>query len=349
MRTARVPLVIVFSIILLVSIHPIPTARGSNAAPVASFIYSPAYPQPNDPLTFNASASYDPDGYIVMYQWNFGDGYTANITYNPYVQHTYLADGTYQVVLQVVDNGGSRSVTAQTLTVNCNEWFRVVDSSGNPISNVTVTVYKGNSASSTNWQTAPANNNGVEIKYDYLTQPDLANNDQERFRNPGITASVLRDYANIGFETHPSTWYVFFKFQWGSNVFYWPNEPSRVFSYTHGIIETHYYSSSHEAVFNSAAGTYVIKTGNIPSDGVAPASGHPILISGPSIPTLAVSISPSSATLDIGQSKTFTSTVLGGSSPYSYQWYLNGWAQFLALQARRGHLRPLRQVRIRCI
>jgi hypothetical protein len=39
---------------------------------------------------------------------------------------------------------------------------------------------------------------------------------------------------------------------------------------------------------------------------------------------LSISISPTSATLDVGQSQLFTSSVLGGTSPYSYQWYLNG-------------------------
>jgi parallel beta-helix repeat protein len=39
---------------------------------------------------------------------------------------------------------------------------------------------------------------------------------------------------------------------------------------------------------------------------------------------LAVSVSPSSATLDIGQSKSFTSSASGGSLPYKYQWCLNG-------------------------
>ncbi|MGQ9460466.1 MAG: PKD domain-containing protein, partial [Candidatus Bathyarchaeaceae archaeon] len=40
-------------------------------------------------------------------------------------------------------------------------------------------------------------------------------------------------------------------------------------------------------------------------------------------PALSVSISPTSATIDLGQSKPFTSTVSGGTPPYSYQWYLN--------------------------
>jgi len=45
-----------------------------------------------------------------------------------------------------------------------------------------------------------------------------------------------------------------------------------------------------------------------------------------SIFVLEVSIDPSSVTMDVGQSQTFTSTVLGDSPPYSYQWYLNNTA-----------------------
>jgi hypothetical protein len=41
-------------------------------------------------------------------------------------------------------------------------------------------------------------------------------------------------------------------------------------------------------------------------------------------PALSVSVSPSPVVLDVGQSQTFTSSVSGGTSPYSYQWYLNG-------------------------
>jgi plastocyanin len=41
-------------------------------------------------------------------------------------------------------------------------------------------------------------------------------------------------------------------------------------------------------------------------------------------PQLTVSISPTSKSLLVGQSVTFTSTVSGGYPPYSYQWYLNG-------------------------
>jgi parallel beta-helix repeat protein len=41
-------------------------------------------------------------------------------------------------------------------------------------------------------------------------------------------------------------------------------------------------------------------------------------------PPLSTSISPLSASILVGQSVAFTSTVSGGYTPYSYQWYLNG-------------------------
>lgn len=47
-------------------------------------------------------------------------------------------------------------------------------------------------------------------------------------------------------------------------------------------------------------------------------------IRGTLLPPLSVSISPLSASILVGQSVTFTSTVSGGYTPYSYQWYLNG-------------------------
>lgn len=311
MREIRLLVVIMLSITLLLHAYPIIPVRATNALPSASFIYSPEFPQPFELVTFDASRSYDPDGSIVRYEWVFGDGYIANVTNYPLVQHAYSEDGTYQVVLTVVDNQGGRGLTYLNLMVNCNAWFRVVDSSGQPISNVKVTMFFSDDSSSSHfWPVAPAGPNDMQILYDYITQPNMANS-TTKYRNPGFTASILRGTSNIGFEIHPADWWVFFKFEWGSNVVYWPNETRRVLSYEYGTIETNYYKPIHQAVWNSYAGTYVIKASHIPSDGVNPKSDYPLLIGFGAVPPLAVSISPSSVTMDVGQSQTFTSTVLG--------------------------------------
>jgi hypothetical protein len=301
MRELRILVAILLSATILVQACPALLVKGENALPIASFTYSPNYPQPYELVTFDASQSYDPDGYIPLYQWNFGDGFAANVTNYPGVQHAYYNDGTYQVVLTVVDNQGGRSLIAVNVVVNCRAWFRVVDSSANPISNVKVTVYYSDSATSTNWQTTPIGPDGLEILYDYITQPDMAHTSGQKYRNPGYSASILYDSAsNIGFETHPSNWYVFFKFEWGSKVVYWPNETSRVFSYNHGTVVVNNYKPVHQAKWNSAAGTYVIKTSYIASDGVNPKSDRPIIIGFCGIPPLSVTISPSSAKIDVG-------------------------------------------------
>jgi PKD repeat protein len=61
---------------------------------------------PTTIVSFDGSDSYDPDGYIVDYIWDFGDGNSANgVT----ALHTYTAPGSYTVTLTVVDNDGACS------------------------------------------------------------------------------------------------------------------------------------------------------------------------------------------------------------------------------------------------
>jgi PKD repeat protein len=55
-------------------------------------------------VSFIGEGSYDPDGEIVSYLWDFGDG-TSSIEMNP--THTYPNGGEYTVVLSVVDNIGA--------------------------------------------------------------------------------------------------------------------------------------------------------------------------------------------------------------------------------------------------
>ena len=84
--------------------------------PVASFYYLPQNPIINQMVTFNASASYDPDGNITNYKWNFGDGNITNTT-DPIITHTYVSAGDYTVNLAVTDDDSATDQNTTTLAV----------------------------------------------------------------------------------------------------------------------------------------------------------------------------------------------------------------------------------------
>jgi len=87
------------------------TATVTPAPPVA-VIAAPDYGDANESITFNGAGSYDPDGTIINWTWNFGDG---GIGYGSIVNYEYKnGGGTYTVTLTVKDNNqtqGSASVS----------------------------------------------------------------------------------------------------------------------------------------------------------------------------------------------------------------------------------------------
>ncbi len=87
-----------------------PTAP-PNLPPVASF--SPVCTALA--CTFDATTSFDPDGTVTGYAWDFGDGQTAS---GPTASHTFAADGTYPVSLTVTDDHGVPASTTLQVTVN---------------------------------------------------------------------------------------------------------------------------------------------------------------------------------------------------------------------------------------
>jgi PKD repeat protein len=64
-------------------------------------------------VTFSSTGSFDPDGAIASYDWDFGDGGTSTLA-SPV--HSYAAAGTYTASLVVVDNSGLSS-PADTVTI----------------------------------------------------------------------------------------------------------------------------------------------------------------------------------------------------------------------------------------
>lgn len=69
----------------------------------------------NQSITFDGSQSTDPDGTIIFYRWNFGDGSSQILDMTP--KHTYTDPGVYMVTLTVVDDDGRSSMTNTTATI----------------------------------------------------------------------------------------------------------------------------------------------------------------------------------------------------------------------------------------
>ena len=85
------------------------------ANPQAEFTVDVQSPQIGDTITFDASPSIDPDGEIVSYAWNFGDGQTSDTMVTT---HIYSTAGDHTVILTVVDDHGISSFNSTTITVS---------------------------------------------------------------------------------------------------------------------------------------------------------------------------------------------------------------------------------------
>lgn len=97
--------------------------------PEAEFTLSPKSPPKNEPVTFNASASYD-DEEIFSYKWDFGDGTTAiyvgaNLT--AIATHQYVTPGRKVVTLNVTDNIGLSDTKKADVWVRFTHDIAVID------------------------------------------------------------------------------------------------------------------------------------------------------------------------------------------------------------------------------
>jgi len=97
---------------------------------------------PGESINFNGNQSYDPDGYINSYKWDFGDGV---ILEGKNVNHSYLKHGNYNVTLTVFDNKGSSNTTISNVIIikanNPPELDLVFENSPGELTvNITITV-----------------------------------------------------------------------------------------------------------------------------------------------------------------------------------------------------------------
>jgi PKD repeat protein len=85
--------------------------------PTATFTADTQTPVVGETITFDAGASFDEDGVIVRYVWDFGDGNLTKVEDSSSITHSYTTAGEYIVGLKVVDDHGVSNITTATLNV----------------------------------------------------------------------------------------------------------------------------------------------------------------------------------------------------------------------------------------
>lgn len=82
--------------------------------PTAEFIWTPNQPVVNENVTFDGSPSVAQSGYIVAYQWSFGDGSQGT---GISMTHFYNSTGDHSVTLTVTDNNSLTGSVTHTVSV----------------------------------------------------------------------------------------------------------------------------------------------------------------------------------------------------------------------------------------
>jgi len=93
-----------------------------NVAPVASFTTSAASGKvPLLNVQFDASQSFDSDGEITNFAWDFGDGAVTSGTDQSTTTHDYLTEGAFTAVLTVTDDDGAAHSASAAINVLPNQ------------------------------------------------------------------------------------------------------------------------------------------------------------------------------------------------------------------------------------
>jgi PKD repeat protein len=157
----------------------------SNQPPTASFTATPSSAPTGTSVSFDGSASKDPDGTIAKYEWDLdGNGTYETTTTTPTTNTTYATPGARTVGLRVVDNLGATATKTVSVTATNRVPTASFTATPNPVPTGTSVAY--NAAGS-------SDPDGTIAKYEW----DLDGNGTYEL-NTGATPSAISNYATAG-------------------------------------------------------------------------------------------------------------------------------------------------------
>ncbi len=93
---------------------------GEAQPPWPSFTATPTTAYIGEPISFNASASRDPDATITDYKWDLDNSgkFATDTGTTPTLTHTFTAPGAYKVILKITDSKGQQETTERTVNIS---------------------------------------------------------------------------------------------------------------------------------------------------------------------------------------------------------------------------------------
>ncbi|MFT4605122.1 MAG: PKD repeat protein [Rhodothermales bacterium] len=98
----------------LTVVYTLDSDQSTNLPPLALFSLTPDTPALGETVSFDAGGSSDPDGTVVSYNWDFGDGSQSS---GLLTTHAYSNVGQYSVSLTVADDKGSQATFQRSVVV----------------------------------------------------------------------------------------------------------------------------------------------------------------------------------------------------------------------------------------
>jgi chitodextrinase len=133
-------------------------------------------------VSYDGSASYDLDGSIVSYAWDFGDGTKGT---GPTATHTYANSYIYIVTLTVTDDSGATSVS---------KWYQIATDSIAPTAPASITASNVTTNSVTLSWPASTDNLGVQGYQVLRSDGATFNTTGTTYTNTGLTSGTTYTY-----------------------------------------------------------------------------------------------------------------------------------------------------------